>query len=169
MVDQVLAGLSPRFNPIDSNYGRPSIAPEKLLRPLRLQMLYSARSSCGDSSPRSPSTPMAPGASSPLRTAAWFLNERAGGPRRTIKDDSIQAIGWVQPAGGGMESCRLKVTPPPPPASFRCSGWTGEELERIQAWRSEEEFQWASHRPRGGASGWSVDRGVASRTSWCRE
>ena len=44
MVDKVLADLSPQFEQLYSRIGRPSIAPEKLLRALLLQMLYSIRS-----------------------------------------------------------------------------------------------------------------------------
>jgi transposase len=43
-VDVVLARLSPRFDQMYSSLGRPSIPPEKLLRALLLQMLYSIRS-----------------------------------------------------------------------------------------------------------------------------
>ncbi len=43
-VDQVLARLSPLFDEMYSATGRPSIPPEKLLRALLLQMLYSIRS-----------------------------------------------------------------------------------------------------------------------------
>ena len=44
MVDEVLRGLSREFDRIYAKEGRPSIAPEKLLRALILQMLYSVRS-----------------------------------------------------------------------------------------------------------------------------
>jgi transposase len=44
MVDQVLKEMSPRFNRLYSECGRPSIAPERLLRALLLQVLYSVRS-----------------------------------------------------------------------------------------------------------------------------
>ena len=44
MVDEVLRGLSPEFDRMYAKEGRPSIAPEKLLRALILQMLYSVRS-----------------------------------------------------------------------------------------------------------------------------
>jgi transposase len=44
MVDAVLAGLSARFEHMYSAFGRPSIAPEKLLRALLLQIFYSVRS-----------------------------------------------------------------------------------------------------------------------------
>jgi len=44
MVDQVLAELSPRFARLYARTGRPSIAPEKLLRALLLQVLYTVRS-----------------------------------------------------------------------------------------------------------------------------
>ena len=44
MVDQVLTQLSPRFDTMYARMGRPSIAPEKLLRAQLLQMLYSIRS-----------------------------------------------------------------------------------------------------------------------------
>src|SRR5580693_6362885 len=44
MVDEVLTQLSRRFDTMYSRVGRPSIAPEKLLRAQLLQMLYSIRS-----------------------------------------------------------------------------------------------------------------------------
>ena len=44
MVDQVLKSLSGRFDTLYSRTGRPSIAPEKLLRTLLLQVLYTVRS-----------------------------------------------------------------------------------------------------------------------------
>jgi transposase len=43
-VDEVLAAMSPKFDWMYSSTGRPSIPPEKLLRALLLQMLYSVRS-----------------------------------------------------------------------------------------------------------------------------
>lgn len=44
MIDAALQRLSPRFDRMYSTMGRPSIPPEKLLRALLLQMLYSIRS-----------------------------------------------------------------------------------------------------------------------------
>src|SRR6059058_5553318 len=44
MTDEVLQGLSAKFNELYSASGRPSIAPEKLLRALLLQILYTVRS-----------------------------------------------------------------------------------------------------------------------------
>ena len=44
MVDEVLRSLSPQFSRLYAREGRPSIAPEKLLRALVVQMLYSIRS-----------------------------------------------------------------------------------------------------------------------------
>jgi transposase len=44
LVDRVLARLDERFEQLYSAIGRPSIAPEKLLRALLLQVLYSIRS-----------------------------------------------------------------------------------------------------------------------------
>ena len=44
VADQALARLSLRFDAIYGDTGRPSIAPEKLLRALLLQVLYSIRS-----------------------------------------------------------------------------------------------------------------------------
>jgi transposase len=44
MVDAALKEMSPLFNRIYADRGRPSIAPEKLLRALVIQMLYSIRS-----------------------------------------------------------------------------------------------------------------------------
>jgi transposase len=44
MVEEALKGLSRAFNRIYSEYGRPSVPPEKLLRALLLQLLYTIRS-----------------------------------------------------------------------------------------------------------------------------
>ena len=44
LVDEVLRELSRRFARLYAKTGRPSIPPEKLLRALLLQMLYSIRS-----------------------------------------------------------------------------------------------------------------------------
>jgi transposase len=44
MTDDALEQLRPRFNSLYAKTGRPSIAPEKLLRALLLQALYSVRS-----------------------------------------------------------------------------------------------------------------------------
>src|SRR5712671_1341865 len=44
MVDKALAELSERFDELYATTGRPSIAPEKLLRALLLQALYGKRS-----------------------------------------------------------------------------------------------------------------------------
>ena len=44
MVDEILTQLSPQFDTMYARVGRPSIAPEKLLRAQLLQMLYSIRS-----------------------------------------------------------------------------------------------------------------------------
>jgi len=44
MMDQVLEELSPTFDAIYSSTGRPSIPPERLLRALLLQVLYTVRS-----------------------------------------------------------------------------------------------------------------------------
>ena len=44
MVDVVLKGLSRTFGRMYVNWGRPSIPPEKVLRALLLQVLYTIRS-----------------------------------------------------------------------------------------------------------------------------
>jgi transposase len=44
MVDVALKALSPTFDRMYADFGRPSIAPEKLLRALLLQILYTVRS-----------------------------------------------------------------------------------------------------------------------------
>jgi len=46
LCDAVFAELSPQFDKLYARLGRPSIAPEKLLRALLLQVLYSVRSEC---------------------------------------------------------------------------------------------------------------------------
>jgi transposase len=44
MTDEILGNMSPLFDAMYAESGRPSIAPEKLLRAQLLQMLYSVRS-----------------------------------------------------------------------------------------------------------------------------
>src|SRR5206468_3417102 len=44
MTDEILEAMSPLFDAMYAERGRPSIAPEKLLRAQLLQMLYSVRS-----------------------------------------------------------------------------------------------------------------------------
>ena len=44
MVDMILKEMSPRFARLYADVGRPSIAPERLLRALLLQIFYSVRS-----------------------------------------------------------------------------------------------------------------------------
>jgi len=44
MTDAALRELGPKFDAIYANHGRPSIPPEKLLRALLLQVLYTVRS-----------------------------------------------------------------------------------------------------------------------------
>jgi transposase len=44
MTDEALAGLSRKFSAMYAATGRPSIPPEKLLRALLLQVLYTVRS-----------------------------------------------------------------------------------------------------------------------------
>jgi transposase len=44
MVDEILKEMSPKFAELHSKVGRPSIAPERLLRSLLLQIFYSVRS-----------------------------------------------------------------------------------------------------------------------------
>jgi transposase len=44
MVDEILKEMSPQFAKLYSNVGHPSIAPERLLRSLLLQIFYSVRS-----------------------------------------------------------------------------------------------------------------------------
>ena len=44
MTDEAMQRLQPRFHQLYAKIGRPSIAPEKLLRSLLLQALYSVRS-----------------------------------------------------------------------------------------------------------------------------
>ena len=44
MVDSILKEMSPRFARLYADVGRPSIAPERLLRALLLQIFYSVRS-----------------------------------------------------------------------------------------------------------------------------
>jgi len=49
MVDTVLTELSPEFDALYSRVGRPSIHPEKLLRALLLQALYTVRAEYDES------------------------------------------------------------------------------------------------------------------------
>jgi hypothetical protein len=47
MTDQALHRLSPKFQKLYASTGRPSVPPERLLRALVLQVLYSVRSGGG--------------------------------------------------------------------------------------------------------------------------
>jgi transposase len=47
MTDEIFKQLSPRFDQLYWRTGRPSIAPERLLRALLVQVLYSVRSAKG--------------------------------------------------------------------------------------------------------------------------
>ncbi len=73
MVDVALKGLSRSFGQIYPDWGRPSIAPEKLLRALLLQLLYSIRSERLDAYGAvgiQPIIPLVRGAEH-RRTSAW--------------------------------------------------------------------------------------------------
>src|SRR4051812_46532443 len=52
IVDGALRELQPRFNKLYAKTGRPSIAPEKLLRALLLQLLYSGQRTDADGATR---------------------------------------------------------------------------------------------------------------------
>ena len=62
MVDEVLRELSPQFSRLYAKVGRPSIAPERLLRALLLQVLYRVRSAVADGAARlQPALPLVRG------------------------------------------------------------------------------------------------------------
>lgn len=137
LVDAVLADLSPRSRRLYAKEGRPSIAPEKLLRALLLQVLYSVR---GERQLREP-------LDYPLRFR-WFvglnLDDPVGDPtvftqnrQRLLDGDVAQAFfdAVLAPARGqqllsqehftvdatlieawaGLKSFRPRGTPAPPP------------------------------------------------------
>ena len=131
MVDEVLRELSPQFNPLYAKVGRPSIAPERLLRALLLQVLYSVRSerllmehsttTCSSAGSwgwrptiRSGTPPCSPRTGSvcsrgtlprPSSTGSW---PRRGSEHFTVDGTLIEA--WAS-----LKSFKLKGTPPAPP------------------------------------------------------
>ena len=52
ITDRALERLSPRFGTLYIKFGRPSIAPEKLLRALLLQVLYTCARAAADGAAR---------------------------------------------------------------------------------------------------------------------
>ena len=85
MTDAVLARLSPRFDRLYSDIGRPSVPPEQLLRALLLQALYTVRSE-------------------------WLLMEQL---QYNLDLSAILADGpWRRP--GGAERVARARRPPPP-------------------------------------------------------
>ena len=105
MTDEALKELSPRFDAMYSREGRPSIAPEKLLRALLLQGLYSVRSerllrrSCSTGSTRRrPGIPPRP-ASSFSGPARYAIARPTGGGLR-VGRDSVSTPGDIAPRRG---------------------------------------------------------------------
>ena len=110
ITDRALEPLSPRFGAWYINFGRPSIPPEKLLRALLLQALYTIRSErqlmeqmdynllfrwfvgLGIDDPTSPSTPRAPTGAVPSTGAP----RGTSGMRRVSSDAS-----WWSKASDG--------------------------------------------------------------------
>jgi len=68
MVDKALSDRSPLFEQIYCNTGRPSVAPEQLLRTLLLQVLYSICAG-GHSTPR---LTLRGAPKAPQLTVAWL-------------------------------------------------------------------------------------------------
>ena len=61
LVDQVLKEMSPQFGKLYSEVGRPSIAPERLLRALLLQIFYSQRAAVDGAVGLQPTVPLVRG------------------------------------------------------------------------------------------------------------
>jgi hypothetical protein len=95
MVDRVLGEMSPRFAKLYAGVGRPSIAPERLLRALLLQIFYSVRSGRRpgpDSSCAPPGSPPSRASSSPRRFSLKHLNFARGYDLTRLSDSSQRLV-----------------------------------------------------------------------------
>src|SRR5215475_9147729 len=101
MTDEVLRHLSPRFARLYAKTGRPSIAPEKLLRAWLLQVLYSVRSERllrGD-----------------VAVAFFQRVLELARAEQLLSDEHFSVDGTLIQAWAGQKSFVRKGTTPPPP------------------------------------------------------
>jgi transposase len=92
MTDEALRELQPRFHKLYTKTGRPSIAPEKLLRALLLQALYSVRSrTAADGTARlQPAVPLVRGLN--MDDAIWDVTVFTKNPERLLDGDIAEAF-----------------------------------------------------------------------------
>jgi Transposase domain (DUF772) len=104
VVDAVLKALSAQFDCLYSETGRPSIAPEKLLRALLLQVLYTMRSER-----------LLRGQLSCRRRVQPGANAHTGGrgmsPRESRQAQSLLHLTALAPAGGATPREAPKILP----------------------------------------------------------
>jgi hypothetical protein len=122
ITDQALERLSPRFGAMYVHFGRPSILPERLLRALLLQALYTIRSaSCRMStspsmvrcSRRGPVTRVSSGATSRhrmIRATRASIFGASAAPTRPISRRRIQMPGCTRKGWGDRRTWRTGVT-----------------------------------------------------------
>src|SRR6266850_2153100 len=137
LVDGVLAELSPEFSQLYARVGRPSIAPEKLLRALLLQVLYSVRSErllmeqldynllfrwfvgLAMDDPIWDATVFTKNRERLLRgdiARAFFLRARAQAEQRgLLSDEHFTVDGTLIDAWASLKSFQRKDAPPPAP------------------------------------------------------
>ncbi len=112
MVDGILAELSPEFGQLYAQVGRPSIAPEKLLRALLLQVLYSVRSER-----------LLMEQLDYNLLFRWFVGLDMDDPvvlaqareRGVLSDEHFTVDGTLIEAWASLKSFQRKDAPPPPP------------------------------------------------------
>src|SRR6267142_1415540 len=137
MVETILGELSPQFDQLYSKVGRPSIAPEHLLRALLLQVLYSVRSvrllmeqldynllfrwfvGLAMDDPIWDATVFTKNRERLLRgdiARAFFLRARAQARERDVlSDEHFTVDGTLIEAWASLKSFQRKDAPPPPP------------------------------------------------------
>src|SRR5215813_837647 len=102
LVDAVLTDLSPRFSQLYAKTGRPSVAPERLLRALLLQVLYSIRSE----------RQLMDGEVADAFFDAVLAQARE---RHLLSNEHFTVDGTLIQAWAGLKSFRRKDVPPAPP------------------------------------------------------
>jgi transposase len=106
LVDAVLKELSPRFSRLYAKTGRPSVAPERLLRALLLQVLYSIRSE------RQNRQRLLDGDVAEAFFDAVLAQAR---DRHLLSHEHFTVDGTLIQAWAGLKSFQRKDQPPAPP------------------------------------------------------
>src|SRR4029453_965468 len=115
MTDAVLRQLSRRFARLYAKTGRPSIAPEKLLRALLLQVLYSVRSERLLMEQLQYNLLFRWFVGLSMDDPVWDVTVFTKNRARLLSDEHFSVDGTLIQAWAGQKSFVRKGTAPPPP------------------------------------------------------